>query len=254
MKPSKPIVILILLLQLFLAPAQLLAKEAKTTVIDTVRMNAGGWGLATPMIIGGIGIYQHLRHKDSFEKEDILNREVLGGLTGDFLTVAAFSAIAPALPVAPLLRSFFVMFGGFLGWEIGSGNLKNTDWAGILAQAGAATLVKQGLMTMMATGGLSLGPVAVTALSIGSAMAVAILLEKFRDRGPESEASERSSAPSEKPLRSPAAGAVRRFASPESGFDESGKASSAEEYRTLLRSLQSGDLEAARRAHEEYSR
>jgi hypothetical protein len=188
----RTLLVTLVLLQLFVAPASLLAEvDQAARVATSVRANAGGWGLATPLIIAGVGIYKQISEQETFEASDILNRKVLGGLAGDFLTVAAFNVIAPALPVAPLLRNYFVMFGGFLGWEIGSGNLAEADWVSMLSQAGVATLVQHGIHMLAATGGLSLGPMATSILAIASAMAVAILLEELRG-GPEAESADRA--------------------------------------------------------------
>lgn len=189
----RTLLLLLVLVQLLVAPAGLLAETNRVAAVaSSVRYNAGGWGLATPLIIAGVGIYQHFSKQETFEASDILNRKVLGGLAGDFLTVAAFSAIASVLPMAPLLRNFFVMFGGFLGWEIGSGNLAEADWVSMLAQAGVATLVQHGIHMLAASGGLALGPLATTVLAISSAMAVAILIQHLRG-GLETDAAERGS-------------------------------------------------------------
>ena len=230
----RTLLVMLVLLQLLGAPAGLLAEADKVTrVASSVGANAGGWGLATPLIIAGVGIYKHVSKQDDFEAGDILNRKVLGGLAGDFLTVAAFNAIAPHLPVAPLLRSFFVMFGGFLGWEIGSGNLAEADWVSIVAQAGVATLVQHGIHMLAATGGLALGPVATSVLAIASAMTVAILLEELRG-GPEAEAADRGGGASLDPgvLRGFRAGGDPGPAAP------AGAGRADAEYDALRRSLE----------------
>lgn len=236
----RTLLVLLVLLQLLGAPLGLLAETDKIArVAGSVHANAGGWGLATPLIIAGVGIYQHVSKQEDFEASDILNRKVLGGLAGDFLTVAAFNAIAPHLPVAPLLRSFFVMFGGFLGWEIGSGNLAEADWGSMVAQAGVATLVQHGIHMLAATGGLALGPVATSVLAIASAMTVAILLEELRG-GPEAEAADRGSGEGLDPgvLHSYRSGGSRDPAAP------GGVRRADTEYEDLRQSLEDDDRDA----------
>lgn len=182
--------ILLIALHLLAMPMGLLAEEVRRTIPTHVRSMAGGWGLATPIMIAGVGIYQHLSGKQDWQWNDLFSKEVAGGLVGDFVTTAAFAGIASVLPFSPLISSYFVTFGGFLGWEIGSGNLSEADWTSILLQAGAATFMRFGLQALMTTMGFSLGAIPLTALCIGAALTTAWILDSIRDE-PEAEAEDR---------------------------------------------------------------
>ena len=51
-----------------------------------------------------------------------------GGTAGSFVGSMAGTAIASAIPGGAFVKTLFAIGGAAIGWQAGSGNLKNTDW------------------------------------------------------------------------------------------------------------------------------
>ncbi len=181
------------LLHLAAPAARLLAEGGSAPAwAETARKvgeNAGGWALATPFLVAGSQLALQAAGEDRLEVEDLVNRKVVGGLIGDFVTVGIVAHLVPLLPLGPVLGQAALMAAGFVGWEIGSGNLANADWAAIGVQVATATALKVTLAAM----GLSGFPVA--ALTIAGTLTVALLLQHLRE-GMEADAEDRPQAAS----------------------------------------------------------
>lgn len=242
-------------LQLLLPVATAYADHPGQRTVSTIgrgiEHKAGGWGIATPLMIAAVALYQEATDERDLEAKRLANRTVLGGLAGDFLMVAGARALVPMLPIPPVMKTALVISAGFLGWEVGSGNLAETDWVGLGAQIATATLLQTTLTAGAAAIGLSLGPVGLTALTIAGTIGVGMLVDKLR--GPEADAWERPAAPTEAPPEdrapeAPAAALSSRMASE----DAWGPRPSRRDYSSLVAALESGDREALTQRYRSY--
>jgi len=166
-------------------------------VADNVHEHAGGWGLKSALIFSASGAVREfydarnggrtysLGNAMSFTKQP----RFWGGLIGDLSLTMAVTAIAPAIPGGIFVQTFAKVAAGFVGFELGSGNIKNTDWLSIGAQAAVSTAVYLGAMAALGPMGIAFAPVIATVLSIGAALATAYLLDKLR--GPKHVGAER---------------------------------------------------------------
>jgi hypothetical protein len=149
---------------------------------EKVESMAGGWRFATPLIVAGTNLIQSTLGEDDFKTEDLTNREFLTGLGADFALVGLTRMVVRSLPIPALAKVALMTSAGFLGWEIGTGNLSRTDWALLATEVGAATALQVGLPILLAAAGLSLAPIAITALTIGGTLAVGALFDHLRKK------------------------------------------------------------------------
>lgn len=218
--------------------------ESSASLASRVHGKAGGWAWMTPLLVAGVGLYKHVHEDEEFTLETVLNRQVVGGVLGDFALVALTHKIAPLLPIPPMFRAALLIGAGFVGWELGSGNLGQTDWVNLLAQVATATAIQVGLTAAAAGLGFPLGGVPIMLASMAGAIAVGILLDHWRT-GPEAEAWERPGAPATGPpaarIRAgPAAPAAP--AAPEDAVPEpAGAAVRRDLYDRLRQALVRGD-------------
>ena len=99
---------------------------------------------------------------------------------------AGLSRGLPAVPGGLAVKTGIALAGGFLGWEMGTLNLKNTDWVSLGSQVAAATggyLAAQGILG--AAGLMAGGPVAL-GVSIAAALATGTLVDLARNKKLES--------------------------------------------------------------------
>lgn len=150
---------------------------------EKVEDMAGGWQFATPLIVAGTNLIQStLGDDEHFDHEELTNRDFLMGLGTDFLAVGLTRMAVTALPLPPVARIAAITTAGFLGWEVGSGNLKEADWAKLGVEIAASTALQVGLPVLAAAAGLALGPIALTGLTIAGTLAAGALFDHFRDK------------------------------------------------------------------------
>jgi hypothetical protein len=63
-----------------------------------------------------------------------------GGTAGSFVGSMAGTAIASAIPGGAFIKTLFAIGGAAIGWQAGSGNLKNTDWVKLGATTVGSTI------------------------------------------------------------------------------------------------------------------
>ena len=63
-----------------------------------------------------------------------------GGTAGSFVGSMAGTAIASAIPGGAFVKTLFAIGGAAVGWQAGSGNLKNTDWTKLAATTVGSTI------------------------------------------------------------------------------------------------------------------
>lgn len=157
-------------------------------VADSVYDNAGGWGLRSALIFSASSAAkEYYRSRADGNTYDLANvfsftkiPQFWGGLAGDLTLSMVVAAIAPAIPGGALVQTFATVGAGFVGYELGSGNIKNTDWLSIGLQTLAATLTHVGLSTLLV--GVPFAGLIAAVASIGAALGVAYLISKMREK------------------------------------------------------------------------
>lgn len=153
-------------------------------VSENIEQRAGGWNLATPILIAGSELYQGARGEgDGLQVDDLANRRVVGGLAGDAGALGAAALAARFLPMPPVARVALMTAAGFLGWEFGSGDSQHTDWVELGAQIAAASAVQFLLPIALASAGIAIGPVALMAAGVAAAVGTGMLVSWLRNRG-----------------------------------------------------------------------
>lgn len=245
---TRRIALLLALLQFFL-PLLHPAFAAEPNLADKIHGKAGGWGIWTPIMVAGVGIYNHVSGEEDLDSDHFLNRELVGGLIGDFALVALMNKVVPMLPLPAVFKTALVIGSGFVGWEIGSGNLGETDWTNLLAQVATATTIQVGLQAAAAAMGISIGGLPILLASMAGAIGVGILLDEMRGE-PEAESSERALAPIERSLtRTRPDGPL-----PPATRDPTDKAERDSLYKKLKEALGRGDRDGAESLWLEYDR
>ncbi len=167
------------------------------------------------------------------------------GLAGDLTFALVAGSIASAIPGGALLRSFVAISGGFIGWEVGTGNLANTDWVNVLGQVVAAGLMQTGLAM------LGVPTLVATIATIAAAIGTGILIDHIRGKND----SLAEDAPRAPPADGPTAFDDSRDISYSSEQQDPVTAAQMHEdsYRNLVRNLRRNKAdEEARAAWEEY--
>ena len=191
MKRYRRIIALILVASILVGffPASVWAEGCVDEIISHTESNAGGWGLGTPIILAATSISQQIANLQKGEEFSpracfsfLEQKKFWCGLAVDLALTWTVCHLTPMLPVGLFLRTLINVSAGFIGWEIGSFNLKNTDWLSIALQATAAT-------TAMLVLPASLGFVATTILAVTAALASAALLKVVRKKRDEWEVS-----------------------------------------------------------------
>ena len=191
MKKYRRIVTLILVVSLLVGflPSPTPAEGCVDEVLSHTEANAGGWGLGTPIILATTSISQQIMNLQKGEKFSptacfsfLGKKKFWCGLAVDLALTWTICHLTPMLPVGLFLRTLLNVSAGFIGWEIGTSNLKDTDWLSIALQATAAT-------TAMLVLPASLGFLTTTFLAVTAALAAAALLKVVRKKKDECEVS-----------------------------------------------------------------
>ena len=145
-----------------------------------VEDHAGGWGLLTPLILFGSRAVESAYEDGSVDWGEaggfVQSKTFWKGLAGDLTFALVAGSIASAMPGGALLRSFVAISGGFIGWEVGTGNFANTDWVNILGQVVAAGVVQTGLAM------LGVPALVTTIATIAAAIGTGILIDHIRGK------------------------------------------------------------------------
>ena len=165
------------------------SSQGLSGVADSVYANAGGWGIKSALIFSASSAareyYDSKADGRAYDLSNILSfakvPEFWGGLAGDLAFSMAVSAIAPAIPGGALIQTFVKVAAGFVGYEVGSGNVSNADWFSIGMQTLAATVTQIGLSTLLV--GVPFAGLIAGVASIGAALGVAYLISKLRGDG-----------------------------------------------------------------------
>ncbi len=164
-------------------------------VADSVYANAGGWGLKSALIFSASSaIKEYYQSRDDGRTYQIGNvfdflkmSQFWGGLVGDLALTMAVTAIAPAIPGGIFVQTLAIVGAGFVGYELGSGNIAHSDWVSIGFGTLAATVTQIGLSSLLA--GLPLAGIIAGVASIGVALGVAYFIGKLRERNADGEGS-----------------------------------------------------------------
>ncbi len=168
-------------------------RAATPTVYEfstSVKGNAGGWGWKTLLVAGASAAASEFHASRSQGRVYDLNNvynfvkqpKFWGGLAGDLALTYIVTALAPAIPGGVFVQTLATVAAGFVGFELGSGNIKNSDWLSIGIQSVVATGTYLGASALVAAIGLPFAPLIATVASIGAALGAAYLLEKWRGK------------------------------------------------------------------------
>jgi hypothetical protein len=131
----------------------------RVTVRSVTQAVGHGYGLvSTSFLRYSAKLLEKHGSPEGIQFSDMLDRELLGGLIGDIGMVLVTSQLGPMLPVAPAIRETLIVAGGFLGWELGSGHIADTDWLKVVTtEVGVASGLRIGLIAAgMSPAGLPL--------------------------------------------------------------------------------------------------
>lgn len=156
---------------------------------EKVESMAGGWALATPMIVAGTNLIQEALGGEDYQNQTVGTKDLLMGMGTDMALVGLTKLAVRTLPLPPLAKAALITTAGFMGWEIGTGNLSKTDWALLGAEIATATALQVGLPILAAAAGIALGPIALTALTIGGTLAVGAFFDHLRKKAKERQGS-----------------------------------------------------------------
>jgi hypothetical protein len=235
-----------------------LQEEQAATTIQKIGGKAGGYSVLTPVILAltrGAELSARRAEgqpvgKDEWALDFLGTRQFWGGFAGDVIATTLTMGVAAALPGPAFVKALLPVAAGFIGWEIGSGNLKNTDWASLSVQIGAVAAVQMAL-----TAALVAVPGAGLIAAVGGAaagIAAGMLFEKLRAQ-PTSDF--RPQAQEAKPART-AGESPRSWGSrpPESdrGSTASGQTDRRRGYAALLDSMRNNDRQGTADAYRDY--
>jgi hypothetical protein len=170
------------------------SKRGLEDVADSAYDNAGGWGLKSALIFSASSAAkEYYRSRDDGNAYDISNvfsftkiPQFWGGLAGDLTFSMVVAAIAPSIPGGIFVQTLATVGAGFVGYELGSGNIKNTDWLSIGLQTLAATITHLALASLLV--GVPFAGLIAAVASIGAALGVAYLIKKMREKSFSSQA------------------------------------------------------------------
>ena len=191
--------LIVVLLCHSLGPFAFAADTARRAVTSTptvyefsasVKGNAGGWGWKSLLVAASSAAASefHASRADGrvYDLNNVFNfvkqPKFWGGLAGDLTLTYIVASLAPAIPGGIFVQTLATVAAGFVGFELGSGNIKNTDWLSIGIQSVVATGAYLGTMALVGAIGLPFAPLIATAASIGAALGAAFLLEKWRGK------------------------------------------------------------------------
>ncbi len=224
--------------------------DQERTLASRIRDKSGGYGFLTPILIALTSAVDSFKHRESDAVVDtaadafgfVGEKRFWGGLGADLLVTAVAGTIASAMPGGPFLQTLLPVAGGFLGWQIGTGQLGNTDWVGLGAQIGAAAVTQYAVIAMM--GGMPGSRIVAGLASAVTGITMGILMDSIRDRyAMRAEATR----PSDLPLRDAVKGPMAAW-----GPSEPEPSAQKRYYRRLLEALSAGDRERIRMLHDAY--
>lgn len=164
-------------------PRDLPKNPVDVSLSENIEQRAGGWNVATPLLIAGSELYQGVRGEgDGLQASDVFNRRVMSGFAGDVGALGAVWLAAKFVPLPPVAKIALMTAAGFLGWEFASGDFRRTDWVELGAQIAAASAVQFALPVLLGAAGLTIGPVALMAAGIAAAVGTGMLVSWLRNR------------------------------------------------------------------------
>jgi len=172
-------------------PTQIFANqphEKLERAADSVYENAGGWGLKSALIYSASSAVKEYCNSQAegteFDSSNVIafakHSKFWGGLAGDLSFTMLISSIAPAIPGGIFVQTLAKVGAGFVGFEAGSGNLANTDWFSIGMQTLTATVTHLAITSLFA--GLPFVGLIAGVVSIGAALGVAYLIDKYKGK------------------------------------------------------------------------
>lgn len=152
----------------------------RRVTLQTVSSVVGhGYGLvSTSFLRYSAKLLEKHGSAEGIQFSDMLDRELLGGLIGDVGMVLTMSQLGPLLPVAPAIRETMMVAGGFIGWELGSGHIADTDWLKVSAEVTVATGLRLGLIAA----GLSPAGLPILLISMEGSVLAGRLVDHLRDK------------------------------------------------------------------------
>lgn len=124
--------------------------------MSQIRSKAGGYGWMTPLVVATTKVLEGVA-REAQGGRDFTAGEAFdfaaepkfwGGLAGDFVFTAVLTGLAGALPGGSFLKMLLPIGGGFVGWEVGSGNLRNTNWMALGGQIMAVAAIQYAVLSM----------------------------------------------------------------------------------------------------------
>ncbi|MBI4858734.1 MAG: hypothetical protein HY815_00430 [Candidatus Riflebacteria bacterium] len=121
---------------------------SSVSLFTRIRAQAGGWGLLTPALelvtrvveasqMKGVDSRTRFAHVTRFAT----SKKFWGGVAGDLVFTSLAEALTGSMPGGVFLRTTLVCLAGFAGYELGSGNIKETDWGDLILQSVAISAV-----------------------------------------------------------------------------------------------------------------
>lgn len=116
--------------------------------LKTMAISAGKWAAMSVGITIGANVVTQLSNNGwdpravdwKAATADIRTTQFWGGTAGSFLGSYGASIIASALPGGPFVKALAAVGGAAIGWQVGSGNLANTDWTQLGVTTVGATI------------------------------------------------------------------------------------------------------------------
>ena len=222
----------------------------------SVKGNSGGWGWKSLIVAATSAAASEFHASRTEGRVYDLNNvynfvkqpKFWGGLAGDLTLTYIITRLAPAIPGGIFVQTLATVAAGFVGFELGSGNIRNTDWLSIGIQSVVATGAYLGTAALIGAIGLPFAPIIATVASIGAALGAAYLLEKWR--GAKYSANER---PEKQETKSSSSGVMSILSpsktNPSTPISESDavatKRARDEAYMNFIAASQNGDRELA---------
>lgn len=155
-----------------------------------VREKAGGYGFLTPLIYAITrGVELHARHAaggphpTAGELFDFASdRKFLGGLAGDLVFTALATAMTAGLPGGGFLKSILPVAAGFVGWEVGSGEIARSDWGALSAQIAVASVTHFAANVVLRSIGFPAAGLVAALLSSAAGIATGVWLDRRHER------------------------------------------------------------------------
>lgn len=104
--------------------------------LKAMAISAGKWAAMSVGITIGANVVNQLSQNGwdpravdwKAATADVRTAQFWGGTAGSFIGSYGASIIASALPGGPFVKALAAVGGAAIGWQVGSGNLANTDW------------------------------------------------------------------------------------------------------------------------------